>query len=69
MPKKTSRQIVMSISWPPMTKLLRRSSSTTSMMMAPMAAATKLSTPPMTAIATTRLICSRKRLFGVTMPM
>ena len=68
MPKNTSRQTVMSISTPPMTKLLRSISSTTSMRIAPMAAAMKLSTPPITAIATTRLIWSRNRLFGVTMP-
>ena len=68
MPKNTSRQIVMSISTPPMTKLLRSISSTISMRIAPMAAAMKLSTPPITAIATTRLICRRKRLFGVTIP-
>lgn len=65
-PKKTSRHIVMSISTPPMLKLVRNISRANSIRIAPMAAATKFSTPPMTAIATTMLICKIMILFGVT---
>src|SRR5215472_15830051 len=68
-PKKTRRHTDMSIVTPANEMLLRRASSANSMTQPPIAAATMLSSPPMTAIAITRLICSKSRMFGVMMPM